>query len=352
MGSKVMLIYTGGTIGMRHNPETGGYSPFDFENLKSQVPELNGLDVELSYVFFPKPIDSSDMDIDAWSKIANIIYDNYSGFDGFVVLHGTDTMAYSASALSFMLQGLSKPVVFTGSQLPIGTIRTDGRENLITSIEIAGAKLNGRPLIPEVVVCFENKVMRGNRTSKISCEHFDAFRSANYPNLAEAGIHVKYNYSFIAESNHEGLRLFTDFRNSVLYLKLFPGLTQTTIDHLLSLPNLQGVVLETYGSGNGPLAEWFIRSLEKAVDCGVVILNVTQCTTGFVEHGRYETSSRFNDIGIVSGQDITSEAAICKLMYLFGRYADDTSLVKRQLGECLVGEMTETTAQIKQHYTA
>jgi len=319
VGTRVLLIYTGGTIGMIQDPESGVLKPFDFEQITKEVPELNKFECEIEAHSFENPIDSSNMQPEIWVKIAEFIEEKYSAYDGFVVLHGSDTMAYSASALSFMLHGLNKPVIFTGSQLPIGTIRTDGKENLITAIEIAAAKKANKPLVPEVAIYFEYQLYRGNRTTKINAEDFEAFESFNYPILAEAGISIKYNFRNILEVDSESkLNVYKMFDCNVASLKIFPGITEGFVSHFLETPGLKAVVLETFGSGNAPSEEWFLNLLKQAIDKGVVIVNVTQCKGGAVDQAKYETGNGLEAIGVISGGDITFEAAITKLMLLLG----------------------------------
>jgi len=304
---------------MIKDPETRILKPFDFEQITKEVPELNKFECEIDAFSFENPLDSSNMKPEIWVQIAEIIEEKYAQYDGFVVLHGSDTMAYSASALSFMLHGLNKPVIFTGSQLPIGTIRTDGKENLITAIEIAAAKKANRPLVPEVAIYFEYRLYRGNRTTKINAEDFEAFESFNFPILAEAGIKIKYNTSNILGSDPESqLNVFKVFDRNVASLKLFPGITEEFVSHFLKTPNLKAVVLETFGSGNAVSEEWFLKLLKEAIDAGIVIVNVTQCKAGGVDQAKYETGSGLEAIGVISGGDITFEAAITKLMLLLG----------------------------------
>ena len=297
--SKVLLIYTGGTIGMMQDAKTGQLKPFDFKHLTEQIPELNKFDVDLSAVSFENPIDSSDMQPAVWVEIAKLIEKNYNKVDGFVILHGSDTMSFTASALSFMLEGLSKPVILTGSQLPIGTIRTDGKENLITAIEIAAAKEKGKSVVSEVCIYFEYQLYRGNRTHKFNSEHFQAFQSANYPVLAEAGVHLKYNQSALKKVGTQKLKVHTSLNPNIAILKVFPGITQNVVEAILNAKNVKAIILETFGSGNASTQKWFIESIKKAIDKGMVVLNVTQCNAGKVEQGKYATSAAFTKIGLI-----------------------------------------------------
>jgi L-asparaginase len=336
----VLLIYTGGTIGMCADPATGALRPMDLAHIQEQVPELKRIAVDLASVSFSKAIDSSDMRPEHWVGIARIIGEQYTRFDGFVVLHGSDTMAYTASALSFLLEGLNKPVVLTGSQLPIGTIRTDAKENLITAIEIAAAKDgDGHPMVPEVAVYFEYRLMRGNRTVKVHAERFEAFRSPNWPVLAEAGVHLRYDRSAIMPWNDTRLVVHERVEDNVAVIRLFPGIRPEWVRHALSLPGLKGVVLTTFGSGNGPTDPEFIAALGDAMDRGVLLMNVTQCVGGRVEQGKYATSQAFERLGILPGADITVEAAITKLMFLLAS-GQGVAEVKRALAVPIRGEFT------------
>lgn len=317
---KILLIYTGGTIGMVKDYETGALKAFDFKKLLKRIPELHLLDCSIDTVSFEQPIDSSNIQIENWQNIATIIENKYDYFDGFVVLHGSDTMSYSASALSFMLENLAKPVVFTGSQLPIGDLRTDAKENLITAIQIASLQEKGKSVFNEVCLYFEYKLYRGNRTTKISAEHFNAFASPNFPELAESGVHLKVNTELLLHSKgNKKLKVNKAFDDNVAVLKLFPGISRNVLSTVLQTPNLKGIVLETYGSGNAPTLDWFISELSEAIKNNIYVINVTQCSGGSVNMGQYETSTQLKKIGIVSGKDITTEAAITKLMYLLGQ---------------------------------
>ncbi len=317
--SNILLIYTGGTIGMVKDYKTGALKTFNFNNLLKHIPEINQLNCEIHSISFKKPIDSSNMNPSDWVLIVEIIEDNYTKYDGFVVLHGSDTMSYTASAISFMLENLSKPVIFTGSQLPIGDLRTDAKENLITSIQIASATENNLPIVSEVCLYFEYKLYRANRTTKINAEHFEAFASPNYPPLCESGVHLKFNKNLIhnPENNNE-LIVRKKMINDIVVLKIFPGITKEVVKNILSIQGLKGVILETYGSGNAPNEKWFLKLLKEAIDKNIQVINVTQCSGGSVIMGNYETSVQLQKIGIISGNDITTESAIAKLMYMLG----------------------------------
>ncbi|MEZ4853290.1 asparaginase [Flavobacterium sp.] len=317
---KILLIYTGGTIGMVKDSETGALKAFNFKKLLQNIPELKLLECKIETISFTEPIDSSNMNVQNWQQIAEIIEDNYEEFDGFVVLHGSDTMSYSASALSFMLENLSKPVIFTGSQLPIGDLRTDAKENLITAIQIAALQEKGKPIIKEVGLYFEYKLYRGNRTTKISAEHFNAFASPNFPELAESGVHLKINKELLLQtSKAKKIKVNKNFEENVIILKLFPGINHNILTAVLAIPNLKGIILETYGSGNASTEAWFINELKKAIKQNIYVINVTQCSGGSVAMGKYETSTDLKKIGVLSGHNITTEAAITKLMYLLGQ---------------------------------
>lgn len=337
--SSILIIYTGGTIGMVKDEITGALKAFDFDNLMDQIPALKLFDFDIDSYCFDPLLDSSNMDPEGWKKIAEVIEQNYEGYDGFVVLHGSDTMAYTASALSFMLQNLNKPVILTGSQLPMGVIRTDGRENIITAIEIAAAKEDETPLIPEVCIYFENQLLRGNRTIKYNAQNFQAFLSPNYPELANCGIYIDYNRNAVHKPNFKKLKVFKEMDCNVAVLKLFPGISKSVISAVLKNKELKGVILETFGSGNAPDYPWFLELLSNCIEQGTIIMNVTQCQIGKVEMGKYETSIQLKKMGIVSGNDITTEAALTKMMYLFGAFSDP-SKIRELLMKSIVGEMS------------
>ena len=338
--SSVLLLFTGVTISMSEDPSTGALRPIDFDRLQEYMPEIKQTGIRVKSVPFLPLIDSSDVDPSAWERMALLIEENYEDFDGFVVLHGTDTMAYSASALSFMLENLSKPVIFTGAQLPIGMMRSDAKENLLTAIEIASAKENGQPIVPEVCIFFEDTLFRGNRTTKKNAEHFSAFNSYNYPPLAKAGVHIKYFRSSIHyPAAGTKLRVRTHIDQNIAILKLFPGITEHTVNAILQIPGLKAVVLESFGAGNAPRKMWFYNALKDATDRGILIVNKSQCSTGSVEMGRYETSLNLMSAGVISGYDCTTEAIVTKLMYLLGE-CDSQDAIKHQLSISMCGEIT------------
>jgi L-asparaginase len=318
---------------------SGALQPYHFEDIYKLMPVLQNFDYKLESISFKPLIDSSNVTPSFWIKLACVIEENYEKYDGFVVLHGTDTMAYSASMLSFMLENLGKPVVFTGSQLPMGVVRTDGRDNFINAIEIAAAHSDGKPLVPEVAIYFENKLMRGNRTNKFNAENFNAFLSGNYPPLAEVGVRIKYNTEMILKPGSGELKVHKNLDNSVLILKLFPGIAEVVVKNALDITGLKGVILETYGAGNAPTDGWFIEALTQAIHKGIVIYNVTQCKAGAVDMGKYETSVQLSRIGVIGGSDITTESAIAKMMFLLGEGYKGEEL-KKLLQVSLRGELS------------
>ncbi|GAB4375981.1 MAG: type I asparaginase [Salibacteraceae bacterium] len=336
--SSILIIYTGGTIGMVESDDRKTLVPFDLRHILAHVPELKKLKMNLEAISFPEPIDSSDMQPDHWTALATIIRDHYTQYDGFVILHGSDTLAFTASALSFMLTGLSKPVIITGSQLPIGMIRTDARENLITAVEMAGMRQGNEPVIQEVAVYFEYKLYRGNRTTKVSAEAFQAFDSPNYPVLAEAGVHIEVNHDKLWRSD-EDFQAAVQVERGVGHLSVFPGMMPSQVEAVLADEALRAVVLHTFGSGNASRQSWFLRAINAAVDRGVVVLNITQCLKGRVEQGKYETSRALQEMGVVSGGDMTLEAALTKLMHLLAVEPDDDHLRKRLISN-IRGELT------------
>ena len=339
--NKVLLIYTGGTIGMNRNPRTGALEPFNFERLLSNVPELQQVSTEIATFQFNPPIDSSDMSPERWVDLAHVITNNYNLYDGFVILHGTDTMAYTASALSYMLENLTKPVILTGSQLPIGQVRTDGKENVITSIEIASAKhQDGKAMVPEVCIYFNGHLMRGNRTTKQSADNFNAFESFNYGHLADAGVNINYHTSRILMPDYSKSvqpRFVLD--PSVIVFTVFPGIQEDLIRHVLMSPKLRSIVMRTYGSGNAPQYPWLMNALKEATGKGKIIVNISQCMAGSVEMGRYDTGYQLKEAGVISGHDSTVESAVTKLMYLQGIYSD-WHQVKNYMQRSIRGEIS------------
>ena len=326
---------------MKENVETGALEPFDFNHLLENVPRIKRLDYDIDSYQFVHPIDSSAMEPKHWEQIAKVVDDNYNDYDGFVVLHGTDTMAYTASALSFMLRNIRKPVVITGSQLPIGEVRTDGEENLITALQVAAAKdESGEPMVQEVAILFEDYLWRGNRATKHSSDNFNAFKSSNYPRLAKVGLGITYRRE-VMWRNADDAPFHVDYGmdTNVAYLDLFPGINERIVRHILAAPGLKGLVMKTFGSGNGPTAPWFRKAVKEAIDRGIVIVNVSQCENGSVLPTRYEAGFGLEQAGVISGHDLTSEAAITKLMYLFGQNMKPEE-VKVAMENPLVGEMS------------
>ena len=334
----IFVIYTGGTIGMMRNEKSGTLEPFNFDHLYKHIPVLGGYPFNIDFHSFDPLMDSSDMNPEFWKDLARIIEEKYESYDGFIVLHGTDTMSYTASALSFMFENLNKPIILTGSQLPLGMIRSDGRDNFVTSIEIAATQIDNTPIVPEVCIYFENKLFRGNRTTKFSSENFNAFFSGNYPKLAEVGIEVKYNHNYIKKPNFKKLKVCYELDNNIALLKLYPGISRQSVNSILNIEGLKGVVLETFGSGNAPSDSWFINELKLAIDRGVVIFNVSQCKAGGVDLAKYKAGKQLDDIGVISGYDITTESAIAKMMHLFGK-EKNVEEIKILLAKSLQGEM-------------
>lgn len=340
--NKVLLIYTGGTIGMGHNPDTGALEPLNFDHLLSNFPEFALLPTEVDTYQFTPPIDSSDMSLRRWAQLVRIIADNYEAYDGFVVLHGTDTMAYTASALSFMLENLTKPVILTGSQLPIGQLRTDGKENLLTSIELAAAfGEDGRPMVPEVCIYFSGRLLRGNRSTKESADGFNAFNSFNYPHLCEAGVEFQFNPHYILKPDYSKPMIpHMAMDPNVVVFSLFPGIQENVVRHMFEAPELRGIVMRSFGSGNAPQKPWLMRLLKDATQRGVTVVNISQCVAGFVKMERYDTGFQLQDAGVVSGGDSTVESAITKLMFLQAHYKD-VRAIRSLMGRSICGEITK-----------
>lgn len=336
---KILILYTGGTIGSVHDEKTGALKPVDFRNLRLLMPELDRLEVELSFASLQTPVDSSDMSPAEWLEMLQIIDENYDAQDGFVILHGTDTMPYSASALSFMIQGLGKPVIFTGSQLPLNVIRSDGKENILTAVEIAACNENGIPKVQEVCIFFQSKLYRGNRTVKISAEHFNAFDSPNLPPLAQAGVHIEWWKGLHKPRKRiQRPRFHTRLNVGVAVITLFPGIQASVVRAVCGTPGIGGIILRSFGSGNAPIKDGIIEELKTAIEGGIFVVNVTQCLSGRVEQEKYYTGKALYDIGVEGGSDITAEAAVCKLMYLLGKHTD-IERVRREFRKNLRGEM-------------
>lgn len=334
-----LIIYTGGTIGMVKDSQTGSLKPVNFERLQANIPEIEKLDIELDIYTFENTIDSSNVQPSDWIRLVEVIEKNYDRYDGFVILHGSDTMAYTASALSFMLENLSKPVILTGSQLPIGVLRTDAKENFITALEIAALKEFGMSKVSEVCIYFEYHLLKGNRTTKFSSSHFNAFASTNYPALAEAGVQIRFNDSILRKYNGKPTLFHKKLDTNIAILKIFPGMTPQYVQAILSIPGLKAIVLETFGSGNAPTEEWFLEAIRQTIDSGILVVNVTQCSSGAVVQGKYKTSSDLAHMGVLGGQDITTEAALAKLMFLLANCPDIES-VRSQFILPLREEMT------------
>lgn len=340
--ASLLLIYTGGTIGMKEDINDQTLKPFDFSQIIEEVPEIRKFAFKIDSYTFDPLIDSSDVEPSLWQSLASLISDRYEDYDGFIILHGTDTMSYSASALSFMLDGLTKPVIFTGSQLPIGVPRTDGKENLILAVEIASAKdIDGHAKVPEVCVCFGSMLMRGNRTSKVNADVFRAFRSPNFPALAEAGINIRYAEELIRKPLdwYQSLKINSKLDTRVGILKIHPGITPEAVRYFLYSPETRAVIIETYGSGNAPSGQWFVDIVREAVECGKIIVNVTQCLTGTVNMNIYATGKSLEKAGVVNGYDSTTESALAKLFFLMGK-SPDNEWVRQMMARNLKGEIS------------
>ncbi|MCR5130845.1 MAG: type I asparaginase [Prevotella sp.] len=340
--SRVLIIYTGGTIGMGRNPLTGTLEPLDFNYLLANLPEMQYLETSTDVYQFEAPIDSSDMNPTIWAELVRIIANNYDKYEGFVILHGTDTMAYTASALSFMLGNLTKPVILTGSQLPIGQLRTDGKENLVTSIELAAAHdENGFPMVPEVCIYFSGKLIRGNRSTKQHADGFNAFDSFNYPHLCDAGVNFNFNRHVILKPDFsKPLQTFYEMDANIVVFSLFPGIQENIVRHMLDAPELKGIVMRTFGSGNAMQKGWLLRALQSASERGVTIVNISQCVAGTVEMSRYDTGYQLQQAGVISGRDSTVEAAATKLMHLHARFPNDNATITHYMQTSMAGEIS------------
>ncbi|MDR2954169.1 MAG: asparaginase [Prevotella sp.] len=349
VNAHILLIYTGGTIGMIENPKTGSLEPFDFAHLTSHLPELQRFRFQVDHIVFDPVFDSSEVTPEHWKRIVRTIEKHYNQYDGFVILHGTDTMAYTASALSFMIENLHKPVVLTGAQLPIGKLRTDAKENLITALEIAADKdILGNPIVPEVCIFFQNDLLRGNRSTKVNADNFNAFKSYNYPNLGKSGIQIRYDRKAILQPDYDKKTIFHYYLDSrIASLRLFPGISKYTVETILSLKDIRAIILETYGSGNAPLSPWFLDQIRNAVRRDVIIVNITQCKIGMVDMQRYETGRELLKAGVISGFDSTFESAVAKLMFLIGHKYDKEDINIR-MRVPLVGEITRPEDRVNE----
>ncbi len=340
--NRVLLIYTGGTIGMGRNPKTDALEPLDFNHLIENLPEFKSITTQIDVYQFTPAIDSSDMNPRLWAQIVRIIADQYEQYDGFVVLHGTDTMAFTASALSYMLENLTKPVILTGSQLPISQLRTDGKENLVTSIEIASAyHKDGTPIVPEVCIYFSGKLLRGNRSTKINADGFNAFDSFNYPHLADAGVNIVYHEEYILKPDYEKpMKPHFVMDPNVVVFTLFPGIQENIVRHILDAPELRSIVMRTYGSGNAPQKPWLMHLLKQATEHGINIVNISQCAAGTVEMARYDNGYQLKNAGVISGYDATVESTVTKLMHLQGHYTD-WRIIRNLMNHPMRGEFTQ-----------
>ncbi|NNF01649.1 MAG: type I asparaginase [Bacteroidia bacterium] len=337
--TSILIIYTGGTIGMVQEGTSRSLKPFNFRLISKNVPELKRFSFKIDAVSIKKPIDSSEVNVENWVELCDIIQKNYSKYDGFVILHGSDTMSHTASALSFMLGNLSKPVILTGSQLPVGAIRTDAKENLITAVEIAAEKTGKKARVPEVCIFFDYRLYRGNRTTKFSSEQFDAFRSPDYPPLAEAGVNIEYNDEAIASTSGKKLKVLNKFSRAIAVVRVFPGMTEDYVNAILSAKKIKLIILQTLGAGNAPTDKWFISALRSAINDGKLIYNVSQCLSGTVDQGKYQTSKKLLEIGVVSGHDISIEAALTKSMFLLGSGLSNNEIAS-QLQDSIRGELS------------